>query len=136
MSHLLVLPIVLPALTAALLLFFGRRQNLSRVIGFAATLGLLAIGIQLFVQASSGAIATYALGDWVAPFGIVLVLDRLSGLLVLLTAVVAVAALFYAMQGWDRRGKYFHVLFQFQLMGNLTGSFLTGVFVTNLFVIF
>lgn len=134
MSHLLVWPIVLPALTAALLLFFGRRLNASRVISFASGLGLLAISVSLFSAANDGAILTYALGDWVAPFGIVLVLDRLSGLLVVLTSAVAIAALFYAMQGWDGRGKYFHALFQFQLMG-INGAFLTGD-LFNLFVFF
>ena len=40
----------------------------------------------------------------------------------------------YAAQGWDRRGRHFHALFQFQLMG-LNGAFLTGD-VFNLFVFF
>ena len=134
MSHLLVLPIVLPALTAALLLLMGRQLAISRVISFIASALLVLIGIQLFQDANSGAIQTYVLGDWAAPFGIVLVLDRLSGLMVLLTSIVAIAALFYAMQGWDQRGKYFHALFQFQLMG-INGAFLTGD-LFNLFVFF
>lgn len=134
MNHLLVIPILLPALTAALLLFFGRQFVLTRTISFSAVVALLVSSIYLFFEANTGAILTYALGDWVAPFGIVLVLDRLSALLVLLTALVAIAALFYAMQGWDRCGKYFHVLFQFQLMG-INGAFLTGD-LFNLFVFF
>lgn len=134
MNHLLVLPIILPALTAALLLFFGRHLALSRWLSFVSTIMLLAICVSLFMDAGTGAFQTYALSDWVAPFGIILVLDRLSGMLVLLTAVIALAALFYAMQGWDTRGKYFHALFQFQLMG-INGAFLTGD-LFNLFVFF
>lgn len=134
MSHLLVLPIVLPALSAALLLLWGGRLGLTRVISFVSTLVLVAICLQLFSQTHDGAIEVYALGDWVAPFGIVLVLDRLSAMLVLLTSVVAIAALYYSMQGWDSRGKYFHALFQFQLMG-INGAFLTGD-LFNLFVFF
>lgn len=134
MNHLLILPIILPALTAALLLFCGRQLGISRLLSFISTALLLAICIALFLDAGSGAFQIYALSDWVAPFGIVLVLDRLSGLLVLLTAVIALAALFYAMQGWDTRGKYFHALFQFQLMG-INGAFLTGD-LFNLFVFF
>jgi multicomponent K+:H+ antiporter subunit D len=134
MSHLLVFPILLPALTAALLLLTGRNLGLTRLLSFVATLILLGICVALFSQAISGDIFTYALGDWVAPFGIVLVLDRLSGMLILLTSIIAVAALFYAMQGWDGRGKYFHALFQFQLMG-INGAFLTGD-LFNLFVFF
>lgn len=134
MNHLLVLPIVLPALTAALLLFFGRQQVLTRLLSLSSTLVLVAISVSLFLDAGTGAFQTYALSDWVSPFGIVLVLDRLSGLMVLLTAVIALAALFYATRGWDTRGKYFHALFQFQLMG-INGAFLTGD-LFNLFVFF
>lgn len=134
MNHLLVLPIILPALTAALLLLLGRQPALSRLLSGLATVVLLVVSILLVKEAQTGALQTYALGDWVAPFGIILVLDRLSALLVLLTALVALAALFYAMQGWDTRGKFFHALFQFQLMG-INGAFLTGD-LFNLFVFF
>jgi multicomponent K+:H+ antiporter subunit D len=134
MNHLLVLPVILPALAAALLLLLGRNLALSRLISFASSFILLISALGLLQHASSGSIQTYVLGDWAAPFGIVLVLDRLSALMVLLTAVVAIAALFYAMQGWDSRGQYFHALFQFQLMG-INGAFLTGD-LFNLFVFF
>lgn len=134
MNHFLVLPVLWPALTAAVLLLVGSRLALTRAISFMSTVLLLAICVSLFIQANTGLIQIYALGDWVAPFGIVLVLDRLSALLVLLTSVIAVAALWYAMQGWDTRGKYFHALFQFQLMG-IFGAFLTGD-LFNLFVFF
>jgi multicomponent K+:H+ antiporter subunit D len=47
----------------------------------------------------------YELGNWPAPFGIVMVLDRLSALMVLLTAVLALGVLLYAIgTGWDRAG--------------------------------
>ena len=76
----------------------------------------------------------YALGNWPAPFGIILVLDRLSALMLLLTAILALVVAVYAAAGWDRRGRHFHALFQFQLMG-VNGAFLTGD-VFNLFVFF
>jgi multicomponent K+:H+ antiporter subunit D len=77
----------------------------------------------------------YQLGDWAAPFGIVLVGDRLSTMMVLLTAVLALFVLLYAIgSGWDNRGRHFHALFQFQLMG-IMGAFLTGD-LFNLFVFF
>lgn len=63
-EHLLVLPIVLPALTAAFLLLMGRQLTISRVISFVASALLLLIGIQLFQDANSGVIQTYVLGDW------------------------------------------------------------------------
>lgn len=105
-----------------------------RHAGLLATAGLLLVSLLCLEQAAAGRIQTYALGDWPPPFGIVLVLDRLSALMLTLTAVLALPALFYATRGDDRRGANFHALFQFQLMG-LNGAFLTGD-LFNLFVFF
>ena len=77
----------------------------------------------------------YLLGNWPAPFGIVLVLDRLSALMLLLTARPRRSpALVFSLARWHRAGPHFHPLFQFQLMG-LNGAFLTGD-LFNLFVFF
>src|SRR3546814_4946956 len=76
----------------------------------------------------------YRIGDWPARFGIVLVVDRLSALMVLLAAVLALAVLPAALARWQHRGNYFQPLFQFLLMG-LNGAFLTGD-LFNLFVFF
>ena len=76
----------------------------------------------------------YRLGDWPAPFGIVLVLDRLSALMLLLTSILASAAVVFSLARWHRAGAHFHSLFQFLLMG-LNGAFLTGD-LFNLFVFF
>jgi multicomponent K+:H+ antiporter subunit D len=96
-------------------------------------LGLF-MAVQLVRHASGGELLVYRLGDWPAPFGIVLVLDRLSALMLLLTYLVAVPVLWYASGGWDTHGRHFHALFQFQLMG-LCGAFVTGD-LFNLFVFF
>jgi multicomponent K+:H+ antiporter subunit D len=69
-----------------------------------------------------------------ASFGIVLVLDRLSALMLVLTSLLGLAALLYSLARWQRMGPHFHALFQFQLMG-LNGAFLTGD-LFNLFVFF
>ncbi|MGO1888783.1 MAG: monovalent cation/H+ antiporter subunit D, partial [Halomonas sp.] len=95
---------------------------------------LLLVAIGLLRQANSGEITYYALGDWQAPFGIVLVLDRLSALMLLLTAVLAVGAVVFACAGDDEKGSNFHGLFQWQLLG-INGAFLTGD-LFNLFVFF
>ena len=76
----------------------------------------------------------YLLGNWPAPFGIVLVLDRLSALMLVLTGVLALASLVFSLARWHRAGPHFHTLFQFLLMG-LNGAFLTGD-LFNLFVFF
>ncbi len=69
-----------------------------------------------------------------APYGIVLVVDRLAAWMLLTTSLLAVFALLYAVRGIDTEGRHFHVLFQLQLFG-LNGAFLTGD-LFNLFVFF
>jgi multicomponent K+:H+ antiporter subunit D len=76
----------------------------------------------------------YEIGNWPAPFGIVLVADRLSALMLSLTALLGLAVALYASQGRDLRSRFFHPLLLFQLMG-LNGAFLTGD-LFNLFVFF
>jgi multicomponent K+:H+ antiporter subunit D len=134
--HWIILPVVLPALVAPLIGFVMRWDiTLARAASVASTILLVAIAIGLAILASAGETHIYRLGNWPAPFGIVLVLDRLSALMILLTSVMALIVLIHAIAtGWDSRGRHFHALFQFQLMG-ICGAFLTGD-VFNLFVFF
>ncbi|MEH6641314.1 monovalent cation/H+ antiporter subunit D [Vreelandella glaciei] len=135
MQHLIVFPVVLPLVAGILLLY--QRQGLvryKRAVSVAATVLLLLVAIGLLRQAASDQVTYYALGDWQAPFGIVLVLDRLSALMLLVTAVLAVGAVVFACAGDDEKGSNFHGLFQWQLLG-INGAFLTGD-LFNLFVFF
>ena len=136
MNPWLIVPVVLPALMAPFIVATARHDlALQRTLGISATLALLAVALGLFRLADDGVPRPYLLGDWPAPFGIVLVLDRLAALMLLVTAVLAAAVVVHAAaSGWDRRGRHFHALFQFQLMG-VNGAFLTGD-VFNLFVFF
>jgi multicomponent K+:H+ antiporter subunit D len=136
MNHFLIAPVVLPALVAPFIIMVVRHHlDLTRIFSLASTVLLLAISLVLTAQASSGAVQVYELGNWPAPFGIVLVLDRLSAMMVLLTSVLALIVNLYVIgSGWDKRGANFHALFQFQLMG-IVGAFLTGD-AFNLFVFF
>ena len=95
LDHIVILPILLPLATGALLLFFDDRQRpLKAGINFASCALLLIVAVLLVMRAGSaeplvdGATATYPLGNWPVPFGIVLVADRLSATLVLLTAAL------------------------------------------------
>ena len=134
--HLIVAPIAVPAVIAALtLLRTVRFTLLGRALSLAAVGVQVAVAVILFAYASDGSIRTYELGNWPAPFGIVLVLDRLSAMMVLLTSLLALAVLVHAMlTNLDRRGWHFHPMAQFQLLG-LNGAFLTGD-LFNLFVFF
>jgi multicomponent K+:H+ antiporter subunit D len=139
--HLLIVPILLPLITgAALLLIDELRHTLKALLSLASTVLLLVTAIVLMrladgVPGGSAALSSsYAVANWPAPFAIVLVLDRLSALMLVLTAVLAVAALVFSTARWDRAGPHFHTLLQFLLMG-LGGAFLTGD-LFNLFVFF
>ncbi len=136
MIHSLILPVVIPALIAPFIILAARYHiGIQRVFSVAGVLAMLAVALMLAVETSDGTVMLYQLGDWAAPFGIVLVGDRLSTMMVVLMAVLALFVLLYAIGSrWDERGRHFHVLFQFQLMG-IAGAFLTGD-LFNLFVFF
>jgi multicomponent K+:H+ antiporter subunit D len=135
MNHMLLAPLLLP-LVAGMLNLLLVRSGIApqRLVSITTTGALLAVAILLFPGADAGRIDVYSLGNWPAPFGIVLVLDRLSALMLLLTALLALPTLLHATFGDDQRGRDFHVLFPLQLLG-INGAFLTGD-LFNLFVFF
>ena len=135
MNHLLFLPVLIPLVAGGILLLSGRWANgVDRVVSIAATAALLPVVLLLLEHAAAGEIMVYRSGNWPTPYGIVLVLDRLSALMLCLAALLALASLFYAMAGDDRIGPRYHLLFQMQLLG-INGAFLTGD-LFNLFVFF
>jgi len=134
-DHLAILPIVLPLAAGAVTLMLDEsRLALKATIALAAALALVAIGIALTHAAGASAVLAYRVGNWPAPFGIVLVVDRLSAVMVLLAAVLGVASLVFALARWQRAGPRFHALVMFLLTG-VNGAFLTGD-LFNLFVFF
>ncbi|MDR0807697.1 MAG: monovalent cation/H+ antiporter subunit D [Gemmobacter sp.] len=140
-QHLIIAPIVIPFFAGALMLLYDERQRRAKLgLGLASALALLIVAVELLNRAKGSTltgnndIGLYLLGDWAVPFGIVLVIDRLSALMLVLTALLAIPALIYSAAGWHRQGQHFHALLQFLLMG-LNGAFLTGD-LFNLFVFF
>ncbi len=148
LQHAPVLSVLLPSFTAMALLLLGDPSGMAgqggghgnprlrwrRRLAMGSVLLGAVMAMGLVSLASGGELVVYRLGEWPAPFGIVLVVDRLSALMVLLTYLLAFPVLWYATGGWDARGRHFLALFQFQLMG-LCGAFLTGD-LFNLFVFF
>ncbi|WP_199792779.1 monovalent cation/H+ antiporter subunit D [Melaminivora suipulveris] len=139
MPHLMLAPVALPLFTAMLtLLMREERQRVKLGLNIVSTaLGLLvAVALLRWAHHSAGAtgMGVYLEGNWAAPFGIVLVLDRLSALMLVLTSAIALCAVVFAGTRWHRAGVHFHTLYQLQLMG-LAGAFLTGD-LFNLFVFF
>jgi multicomponent K+:H+ antiporter subunit D len=134
-DHLVIVPIVLPLVAgAAMLLVDERRLGLKGAISIVTALALVATAIALVSLVDASERQVYRLGDWPAPFGIVLVADRLSALMVLLASVLGFASLVYSTARWHRAGPRFHALLLFLLMG-VNGAFLTGD-LFNLFVFF
>lgn len=138
-QHLLLLPILLPLVTGAVLITVHvKRHRFKFALNMISVLMQLLCTLLLMVLLEAGlwpdAIAVYLAGNWPAPFGIVLLADRLTLLMLLLTALLAACSLLYAMSRWSRIGVHFHSLFQFMMMG-LNGAFLTHD-LFNLFVFF
>ncbi|MVV51591.1 monovalent cation/H+ antiporter subunit D [Pseudomonas sp. PB120] len=139
MTHLIAAPILLPLLTAAIMLMLGERHRplKARINLFSSLLGLgISVMLLQWTQTTGvpGSIGVYLPGNWQVPFGLVLVVDRLSAMMLVLTGIIGVSALLFAMARWDGAGSSFHALFQIQLMG-LYGAFLTAD-LFNLFVFF
>jgi multicomponent K+:H+ antiporter subunit D len=139
LQHLPVVPVVAPLVAGAAMLLLpeSRRSRAALAVGavlvqLITTMLLLYLTTDAVPDIWSKGIGVYSIGRWPAPFGIVLVVDRLSALMLVLTATLALAALVYSLARWDRVGVHFHSLFQLLLMG-LNGAFLTGD-LFNLFV--
>lgn len=135
MPHLVVAPILVPMLTAAVMLLMGEGRRTAKVVlGGAAMLAGLGASVALLSWVSARGTVVYVPGDWPAAFGIAVVADRLAALMLVLSWGLGLCALVFAAARWHRAGVLFHPLFQLQLMG-LSGAFLAGD-LFNLFVFF
>ncbi len=136
MSWLVVGPIVFPlvaSILAGVQFDSGRRRQ---VISVCAGIGLLGNAIALMVRVAHEGVVAVQIGNWPAPFGITLVADYLSAAMVLITAVIGLATIVYAVGDVERRGLYtiFHPLVLVLLAG-VCGAFLAGD-IFNLYVWF
>ncbi len=136
MSQLLTLPIILPLAAGAAAVMVRKNPGHSFVLALAsAGLQLIAAGLLLRHVHLDGILATQ-IGNWPAPFGITLVADRLSALMVLITAIIHLAVTSYAKTdiGINLVHRGFYCLLQV-LVAGVSGAFLTGD-VFNLYVWF
>ncbi|GEL08644.1 Na+/H+ antiporter subunit D [Salisediminibacterium halotolerans] len=136
MTNLLILPILIPLLAGVILIFFKNSKMIQRVISVIASAAMTGISGYLIYAVYNNGIQTIALGDWQAPFGIVLVADLLSVSLVFLAGILGLVTLFFAYQTFsaEREANYFHTFYLFLMVG-VNGSFMTGD-LFNLFVFF
>jgi multicomponent Na+:H+ antiporter subunit D len=133
---LLTLPLLIPFTTATLSLLAWRRRRVQRALGVAGAAALLAAAAALLVAISREGIQAVQIGGWPAPFGITLVADLFSAIMVGLGSLMGLAVAVYSLATIDARREAFgyYPLLQLLLMG-VGGAFLTGD-IFNLYVWF
>ncbi|WJH29831.1 Na+/H+ antiporter subunit D [Paenibacillus sp. CC-CFT742] len=136
MNNLVVLPLLLPLITGVLTILFFRKVRIQRIVSVFGTLLTAAASTVLITQVASSGVQTLNMGGWAPPYGIVLVADMVSALLVVAASIIALACLLYAFRSInkEREEHHFYVFFHFLIAG-VNGSFLTGD-LFNLFVCF
>lgn len=133
MRHLIIFPFLLPLLAGAVLMVLADRPTARKVVTAVMAVVGLVVGVAVMLRAIEGAV-TYQLGDWPAPFGISMHLDRVSATMIMLSAVISAVAALPAIGVDDARSRYALALAQFQVAG-INGAFLAGD-LFNIFVCF
>ncbi len=136
MNNFLLLPVLIPFTAAILMILAWRSRPAQRVIGVLGPAGLLLSGLVILNRVWSEGILVLHVGDWPAPFGISIVADLFSALMVVLAGVIGLAAAFYSLTNIDpwRESFGYYPLLNILLMG-VCGAFLTGD-IFNLYVCF
>lgn len=135
-SVLLVLPIVLPMAMGAVSLLVWRNRLLQRWLGIVGIGLLLVIAVKLLWVVDGQGIQSVQVGNWPAPFGITLVADLFSAIMVVMAGLIGFCVVLYSLfhMEADRESFGYYALLQFLLMG-VCGAFLTGD-IFNLYVWF
>jgi len=136
MNALLVLPLIIPLVTAALAIMVPDRLTLQRVLGVGGAAVLFIAALALLRGVEAGGVHAVQIGDWPAPFGITLVADTFSAIMVAIAGFMGLAVIIFSTAEVDvRRQQHgFFPLVHIMLMG-VCGAFLTGD-VFNLYVWF
>jgi len=121
------LPILLPLLFGILSLFAWQSVRWQKTLGLAGATAQLWAALYLLATVLQNGIQHLLVGSWPAPFGIVLVVDLLSAIMVAVAAVVALVVAAYSQVAIDPPRVQFgyYPLFFFLLMG-VNGAFITG----------
>lgn len=123
---LLSLPLALPLLTALAVLLTRGTPRAHGPMNVACMLGLVVVAATLLGRVADGSVLVAELGGWQAPFGIPLVADPLSAVMVLVTAVVGVATTLHGLAAPPPRSSVAFHAFAPLLFGAACGVYLTG----------
>jgi multicomponent Na+:H+ antiporter subunit D len=136
MTLLVALPILIPLGTGAVCLLCWGQVRRQRVISVVSGVANLVVAVAWLLHVRTAGILVSMMGNWPPPFGIALVADLLSTIMVVLSATMGLTVLLYSFGDIDRRREQggYYPLFHLLLMG-INGSFLTGD-LFNLFVFF
>ena len=127
MSYLVTLPLVVPFSTAILALLFGKTSDSRRLIGLLGGIAQLIVAGMIFSTVQTDGILVAQMGRWAAPFGITMVADQLSAIMILLTAFIGIGAILYSFVDIDaKREHYGYYSLLHLLIGAVSGAFLTG----------
>ena len=127
MNYLLTLPLVIPFTTAILALLSGKNKMIRRGIVLTGSLGLLATAGLIFQSVLKDGILVAQMGRWAAPFGITMVADHISAIMVLLTAIIGLCCVLYSFADIDERRENFgYYSLLHLLLGAVCGAFLAG----------
>ena len=96
MNVLVPLVVTIPLLGAALTLALGRRRPQQIAVSIAALTAVAVISAVLLVQVDRTGPVVVEVGGWEAPWGIVLVADRLSAIMLLISALMLLGVLLFA----------------------------------------
>jgi multicomponent Na+:H+ antiporter subunit D len=126
MSWVLVLPIAVPFATAVVA-YLARNYPAGRWISLAGSALSLVVSAVLMVAVLNEGVIAAQMSNWNAPFGITLVADYLSAVMVVITAITGLATAIYALGEIPEETESlgFYALFQVLIAG-VTGAFLTG----------
>lgn len=129
------LPILIPLLTSILLIFSGNTRY-QKVIGVTGALANFTVSLLIISMAAGNNIQVLQAGNWEAPFGITLVVDMFSALMLLVSGFISLALAIYSIYYISERLiSYRYFLFYHTLLMGVNGAFITGD-IFNLYVWF
>lgn len=136
MINLLLFPIIIPFFFAIVLLFFKEQVRIQRVLTVIGLSVSIASAVMLMMKVKQDGIQTLTLGSWPAPFGITMVSDMFSALLVTSTLVITLLVSVYSFSsiGEERERFFYYPAILFMITG-VNGAFTTGD-IFNMFVFF
>lgn len=124
MKILLVLPLLIPFITGIILILTWKYQTFQRWLGVIGAAALLVTALALLNDVWLNGIQAVQIGNWPAPFGITLVADLLSAIMVVLAGLMGLSVAVYSLTDIDteRESFFYYPLFHILLMG-ICGSF-------------